>query len=115
MTRRVLTFISIATVLLALCLQSSANGSATWWSEGSTFGYTYTGPVPPLPGAEATPVVWVALLQADLYSVAYFPPAAVSDGTSAGTVLSINRAATTASAGGFGTSYSGWWVEQGVS
>ena len=109
MTRRVLTFISIATVLLALCLQSSAIGSATWWSEGSTFGYTYTGPRP-FPG-EATPVVWVALLQADLYSVAYFPPAAVSDGTA----LSINRAATTASAGGFGTSYSGWWVGQGVS
>jgi len=64
-TRRVLTFISIATVLLALCLQSSAIGSATWWSEGSTFGYTYTGPRP-LTGAEATPVVWVALLQADL-------------------------------------------------
>ena len=101
-------------VLLALCLQSSAIGSATWWSEGSTFGYTYTVPSP-LTG-EATPVVWVALLQADLYSVAYFPPAAVSDGTSAGTALSINRAAaTTESAGGFGTSYSGWWVGQGVS
>ena len=97
-TRRVLTFSTIAAVLLALCLQSST-GAATWWSEGSTFGYS-----------TAAAGQLVGLLQADLYNVAYTAPAAVNP---AG--LDPNRpAGSTGFGGGAPIPYSSWWIAQGV-
>ena len=92
-TRRVLAFSIIATVLLCLSLQSST-GTATWWSEGTTYSFVNDG------------FTYISLLQADLYTVGYSVPAPIS---------TLDVPATGAGAALGFTSYSSWWVGQGVS
>ncbi len=90
--RRTIAFTVIATVLLCVSLQSST-GVATWWSEGTTYSFVSDGGT------------YISLLQADLYTVGYALPALVNTRDTPATAFGA--------ALGF-TSYSSWWVGQGV-
>ena len=100
-TRRTLAFSVIATVLLCLSLQSST-GNATWWSEGTTYGFVNGGGT------------YISLLQADLYTVGYSLPALINTlDTPAGRTPTGIPQPQGGAALGF-ASYSSFWVGQGV-
>jgi hypothetical protein len=100
-TRRTLAFTIIAAVLLCVSLQASPGDKATWWSEGSTYGFANSG------------FTFISLLQADLYRVGYSLPAPVNtQDTPAGRGLAPGS--TTGGAALVFDSYTSFWVGQGV-